>query len=293
MPSAWPRSSRPAPRPSPSSSRSPSAWPGTPTRRSRTASPRGRGSSPRRASRWFPPTPAAPRWAAGADGTPRTNGGLRARVLICHGGLARPGQPMIESTEASKTRRSTMPKFTLLIGRKAMQVYDLDKETILIGREGDVDIVIDNPSVSRKHAQIRKEGAGWVVEDLGSSNGTFLHGAKITSAQPVKEGDEIGFGKFSVVFGKAVGDAVDQAVAKAAPKPMAADATGGTMQIKSHEVRELLKDSERKRRAHLQWEAGGRKGTHYLSDAPAVLFGTDELCDVKVPAGPKHHLLII
>jgi len=186
-----------------------------------------------------------------------------------------------------------MPKLTLLIGRKAMQVYDLEKETILIGREDDADVVIDNPSVSRKHAQIRKEGAGWFVEDLGSSNGTFLHGEKITSARPLKEGDEIGFGKFSVVFGKAVGDAVDQVVAKPAPKPTSTDSVGGTMQIKSHEVKELLKDAERKRRAHLQWESGGRKGTHYLSDTPAVLFGTDELCDVKVPTGPKHGLLII
>ena len=186
-----------------------------------------------------------------------------------------------------------MPKLTLLIGRKAMQVYDLDKETILIGREDDADVVIDNPSVSRKHAQIKKEGSGWVVQDLGSSNGTFLHGEKITAPQPVKEGDEIGFGKFSVVFGKAVGDAVEQAAARPAAKPVATDATGGTMQIRSHEVKELLKDSERKRRAHLQWESGGRKGTHYLSDAPAVLFGTDELCDVKVPSGPKHDLLII
>lgn len=185
-----------------------------------------------------------------------------------------------------------MPKFTLLIGRKAMQVYDLDKDAVVIGREDSVDIVIDNASVSRRHAQVRKEGGGWVVEDLGSSNGTFLHGNKITSAQPLKEGDEIGFGKFSVVFGKAVGDALAQA-SKAAPKAPPADASGGTMQIKSHEVKELLKESERKRRAHLQWESGGRKGTHYLTDAPAVLFGTDELCDVRVPSGPKHHLLVV
>lgn len=184
-----------------------------------------------------------------------------------------------------------MPKLTLLIGRKAMQVYDLDKEIILIGREDDVDVVIDNPSVSRKHAQFRREGAGWVVEDLGSSNGTFLHGNKIVGPQPVKEGDEIGMGKFSIVFGKTVGDAVEQAAKHA--KPVASDASGGTMQIKSHEVKELLKDSERKRRAHLQWESGGRKGTHYLTDAPAVLIGTDDLCDVKVPKGPKHHLLIV
>lgn len=185
-----------------------------------------------------------------------------------------------------------MPKMTLLIGRKAMQVYDLDKDAIIIGRDDAADIVIDNPSVSRRHAQVRKEGATWVVEDLGSSNGTYLHGDRISSAQPLKEGDEIGFGKFSVVFGKAVGDALDQA-SKAPARPAVSDAAGGTMQIKSHEVKELLKDSERKRRAHIQWESGGRKGTHYLSDAPAVLFGTDELCDVKVPSGPKHHLLLM
>lgn len=67
----------------------------------------------------------------------------------------------------------------------------------------------------------------------------------------------------------------------------------GTMHIKSHEVKELLQDSERKRRAHVTWESGGQRGTHYLSDAPAALFGTDDLCDVRVPKGPKHHLLVI
>jgi hypothetical protein len=41
------------------------------------------------------------------------------------------------------------------------------------------------------------------------------------------------------------------------------------------------KDSERK-----------RKGTHYLSDSPAVIFGTSDLADVRVPKGPKHHVLV-
>ena len=65
------------------------------------------------------------------------------------------------------------------------------------------------------------------------------------------------------------------------------------MHINPHEVRELLKESDRKKRAHLMWESGGRQGTHYLSDAPAVLIGTDELCDVQVPKAPKHHVLIV
>ena len=60
-----------------------------------------------------------------------------------------------------------MPKITLLLGRKTMQVYDLDQATIRVGREEDMDILIDNPSVSRRQAEIRRESGGWVVEDLG------------------------------------------------------------------------------------------------------------------------------
>jgi hypothetical protein len=58
-------------------------------------------------------------------------------------------------------------------------------------------------------------------------------------------------------------------------------------------VSELLKSSERERRAHLKWESGGRRGKHYLSEAPAVFFGKDDLCDVKVPKAPKHHVLVL
>ena len=49
----------------------------------------------------------------------------------------------------------------------------------------------------------------------------------------------------------------------------------GTMQIREHEVKELLKESERKRRAHILWESGGRKGRHDLTEAPAAIFGTN------------------
>ena len=185
-----------------------------------------------------------------------------------------------------------MPKLTVLLGRKTLQVYDLDQSTIRVGREDSVDVVIDNPSVSRKHAEIRQEGDGWVVEDLGSSNGTFLHGSRIEGPQPLKPGDEIGFGKFSVVFGKAVGDEAPVSKGPQKAQPTLAGAEG-TTHIKAHEVQELLKDSERQRRAHLVWESGGQKGSHYLSEAPAALFGTDHLCDVKVPKAPKHHVLVV
>jgi hypothetical protein len=153
-----------------------------------------------------------------------------------------------------------------------------------------MDVIIDNPSVSRRHAEIRQEGDVWVVEDLGSSNGTFMAEQRIEAPVPLEVGSEIGMGKFSIVFGKVTGEGADRASARPTA-PM--DTFGGTTQISKEEVQDLLKDSERKRKAQIQWESGGRKGTHYLSEAPAVLFGTSDLCDVQVPDAQKNHVLVV
>ena len=193
-----------------------------------------------------------------------------------------------------------MPKLTLLLGRRTMQAYDFKQPSIVVGRDEGADVLIYNPSVSRRHAEIRLGDSGWEVEDLGSSNGTFLLGQRIEGAQSIGLGDEIGFGKFSIIFGKALGEGE---VPVATPSPMAdkpapsaqppMGAVEGTMHINPHEVKELLKQAERKKRAHFNWESGGQRGTHYLSDQPAVLIGTDELCDLRVPKGPKHHVLLM
>lgn len=182
-----------------------------------------------------------------------------------------------------------MPKLTVLLGRKTIQVHDIDKPVIRIGRDEEMDVIIDNPSVSRKHAEIRQEADGWVVQDLGSSNGTYIGGNKLEAPHGLAVGDEIGMGKFSIVFGKVLGDAADHPGARSVIPP---DTFGGTTQIKAGEVKELLKDSERKRKAQIEWESGGRKGTHYLSEVPAVIFGTSDLCDVRVPKGPKNHVVV-
>ena len=193
-----------------------------------------------------------------------------------------------------------MPKLTLLLGRRVMQAYDFKQPSIVVGRDDGADVAIDNPSVSRRHAEIRLGDEGWVVEDLGSSNGTFLKGQKIAGAQSIGLGDEIGFGKFSIIFGKALGEGevpvakpspmADPPPRPATPRPGTAE---GTMHINPHEVKELLKESDRKKRAHFVWESGNETGTHYLSDQPAVLIGTDELCDIRVPKAPKHHILLV
>src|SRR5262245_23512672 len=93
-----------------------------------------------------------------------------------------------------------MPKLTLVHDRKTVQIYDLDQPVIRIGRVQGMDIMIDDVSVSRRQAEIQQDGAGWVVRDIGSSNGTFVNGERVTGDRPLKAGDEIAIGDFSLFF---------------------------------------------------------------------------------------------
>jgi len=67
-----------------------------------------------------------------------------------------------------------------------------------VGRSGA--IRLDDISVSRRHALIRRAAQnGFVVEDVGSANGTYLNGRKLTAPVPIANGDQIGFGDVVVV----------------------------------------------------------------------------------------------
>ncbi len=79
-------------------------------------------------------------------------------------------------------------------GPRPGQIFDLNKPVIIIGRESDNDIVLEDPQVSRHHARLSEQAGGYVVEDLGSTNGTFLNGRRITSATPISPGDTLGLG---------------------------------------------------------------------------------------------------
>ncbi len=71
--------------------------------------------------------------------------------------------------------------------------------SLTIGRKPDNDIVIDNPAVSGHHARFFKIGSSYFIEDLNSTNGTFIKGKKILKAE-IHNGDEIHIAKHSLVF---------------------------------------------------------------------------------------------
>jgi pSer/pThr/pTyr-binding forkhead associated (FHA) protein len=93
-----------------------------------------------------------------------------------------------------------MPQLAIVLERTPLKVLDLDHPVIRIGRDTEMDVVIDDLSVSRRQAELRQEGSRWKIRDLSSSNGTFLNGARLTGVDALKSGDEITFGRFSVFF---------------------------------------------------------------------------------------------
>jgi phosphoserine phosphatase RsbU/P len=69
-----------------------------------------------------------------------------------------------------------------------------DADALVVGRSDSVDIVLDDSSVSRRHAKLFRQEGRWYVEDMGSRNGTSLNGKRTTAASPLQPGDEVKIG---------------------------------------------------------------------------------------------------
>jgi uncharacterized protein len=76
------------------------------------------------------------------------------------------------------------------------QTFELRRDAIVIGREAQsVDVAIVDPAISRRHARLTRQGNSYAIEDLGSSNGTFVNSKRISGPVLLAEGDVIDLGK--------------------------------------------------------------------------------------------------
>jgi predicted component of type VI protein secretion system len=87
--------------------------------------------------------------------------------------------------------------FRLIVrrGPQPNQVYELTSEVTNLGRDITNDIVINDREVSRHHLRFMRGADGFTIEDLGSTNGTFVNGKRVTGATPLKNGDMVGLGE--------------------------------------------------------------------------------------------------
>jgi hypothetical protein len=74
-------------------------------------------------------------------------------------------------------------------------VFELNMDSMSIGREATNDIVIQEAELSRNHARLSRRGATFLLEDLGSTNGTFVNRQRLSAPRMLNPGDEVGFGE--------------------------------------------------------------------------------------------------
>ena len=78
-------------------------------------------------------------------------------------------------------------------GNSPKTQWPLIKPMMIIGRDADSDIQIDDRQVSRQHAEVAQTASGYILRDLGSKNGTFLNGEAVTEEpRTIRNGDEVG-----------------------------------------------------------------------------------------------------
>ena len=92
-----------------------------------------------------------------------------------------------------------MPSLIVTSGALAGQVFGFS-DTAVIGRGQFSEVRLNDPTVSRRHASIRRNGTAWEVSDQDSANGTLLRGMRIAEPAPVEDGDELQFGEVKAVF---------------------------------------------------------------------------------------------
>jgi DNA-binding winged helix-turn-helix (wHTH) protein len=76
----------------------------------------------------------------------------------------------------------------------------LDEGEHILGRDADAAVVLDSPSVSRRHARIVVTASQATLEDLGSKNGTLLNDRRVGKAQPLSDGDKLRVGSVALTF---------------------------------------------------------------------------------------------
>lgn len=156
-------------------------------------------------------------------------------------------------------------------------VFEFDQERVVIGRNASSDVCLPHAAVSGQHATLRAQGAGYVVQDEGSTNGTRVNGVQIPPGRPkpLRTGDVISLGGF----------ALDVEIGVAVAAPTTVDRTGA---LARQLVRELLDpDGTAAPPPRLLVLNGPDEGKSLeLPDPPArMLIGRGDSCDLPLADG--------
>ena len=138
--------------------------------------------------------------------------GIQARLVRASGQSEGPaavepldehGHTMIYSTSArvrgpvEEAQARRLPRALLMVGGRRLLVPPAGG---VIGRSRECEIVLDDAGISRRHAELRPQNGGWIVSDLGSTNGSRVNGQTLGSPRPLRAGDRLELGSTEIVF---------------------------------------------------------------------------------------------
>ena len=116
--------------------------------------------------------------------------------------VSKPAKPAKPARQPRRAARSAPSTLTVTDGPNAGQIVALNDEPVLIGRGTDAALRLDDDYVSTRHARFASNGEQWFVEDLGSTNGTYLGSQRVTAPTPIGIGTPVRLGKTVVELRK-------------------------------------------------------------------------------------------
>jgi pSer/pThr/pTyr-binding forkhead associated (FHA) protein len=102
------------------------------------------------------------------------------------------------SVPAARKKRAQARELVVTEAGGTARTYPMSGEQLQIGRAEGCEIILQDTYVSQMHARVFSKDGEWFVEDLGSTNGTYLNRVKVAQATPIGAGDEIRIGKTSL-----------------------------------------------------------------------------------------------
>lgn len=124
--------------------------------------------------------------AAPARGNNPADGVDSTQVIQSRGG---PAQPQA-GTQAELVMQTT----------SGAHVFPIEANMITIGRGLNNDIILEDPRISRQHAQLRYKSRRFLIADNGSTNGTYVNGTPVTTEQVLRDGDIVSLGGLELIF---------------------------------------------------------------------------------------------
>ena len=141
------------------------------------------------------------------DDLPRLSDFARVLCPECHEPLTLPEMTIPLSLTQVKSRMSEVEgldpekKYALLVlsGTEMGRAIEIDKALVTIGRSG-CDVILDDPELSRRHARIRIRGSEGDLEDMGSTNGTFVGDDRIQKSVLIENRSKFRVGEVELAF---------------------------------------------------------------------------------------------